>query len=79
MDLKNKDIQPEEFILDGQQRLTSLTQVLMLDKPVKTFDEKGCLIKLSPNFLVCIYIKEYLILCGIFFSWNSAFLKVWEH
>ncbi len=45
VDLKNKDIQPEELILDGQQRLTSLTQVLMLDKPVKTFDEKGRLIK----------------------------------
>ncbi|MCX5468862.1 GmrSD restriction endonuclease domain-containing protein [Acinetobacter nematophilus] len=45
VDLKNKDIEPEELILDGQQRLTSLTQVLMLDKPVKTFDEKGRLIK----------------------------------
>lgn len=32
---------PEKLILDGQQRLTSLTQVLALDKPVKTFDEKG--------------------------------------
>lgn len=32
---------PERLILDGQQRLTSLTQVLALDKPVKTFDEKG--------------------------------------
>ncbi len=31
---------PEKLILDGQQRLTSLTQVLALDKPVKTFDEK---------------------------------------
>jgi hypothetical protein len=30
----------ETLILDGQQRLTSLTQVLALDKPVKTFDEK---------------------------------------
>lgn len=29
------------LILDGQQRLTSLTQVLMLDTPVKTFNEKG--------------------------------------
>ncbi len=32
---------PEKLILDGQQRLTSLTQVLALDKPVKTFDEKS--------------------------------------
>ncbi len=33
--------EPERLILDGQQRLTSLTQVLALDKPVKTFNEKG--------------------------------------
>lgn len=33
--------EPEMLILDGQQRLTSLTQVLMLDTPVKTFNEKG--------------------------------------
>ena len=31
---------PEELILDGQQRLTSLTQVLKLDKPVATRDAK---------------------------------------
>lgn len=31
---------PETLILDGQQRLTSLTQVLKLDRPVKTFTEK---------------------------------------
>jgi len=30
----------EKLILDGQQRLTSLTQVLCLQKPVKTKDEK---------------------------------------
>src|SRR5439155_24652490 len=30
----------EELILDGQQRLTSLTQVLKLDKPVATRDAK---------------------------------------
>lgn len=30
----------EKLILDGQQRLTSLTQVLVLDQPVKTRDEK---------------------------------------
>lgn len=33
--------EPERLILDGQQRLTSLTQVLALDSPVKTFNEKG--------------------------------------
>lgn len=33
--------EPEFLILDGQQRLTSLTQVLALDAPVKTFNEKG--------------------------------------
>ena len=32
---------PDKLILDGQQRLTSLTQVLALDRPVKTFDDKG--------------------------------------
>lgn len=31
---------PEYLILDGQQRLTSLTQVLALETPVKTFNEK---------------------------------------
>lgn len=30
----------EQLILDGQQRLTSLTQVLMLKRPVKTWDDK---------------------------------------
>ena len=33
--------EPERLILDGQQRLTSLTQVLALDTPVKTRNEKG--------------------------------------
>lgn len=33
--------EPERLILDGQQRLTSLTQVLALDVPVKTFNDKG--------------------------------------
>lgn len=33
--------EPERLILDGQQRLTSLTQVLALNMPVKTFNEKG--------------------------------------
>ncbi|QQN38705.1 DUF262 domain-containing protein [Acinetobacter sp. CS-2] len=45
VELAKKDIEPEELVLDGQQRLTSLTQVLKLDKPVKTFDEKGRVIK----------------------------------
>ncbi len=36
---------PERLILDGQQRLTSLTQVLKLTTPVKTRDEKGKRIK----------------------------------
>lgn len=35
-----KPEQAEKLILDGQQRLTSLTQVLMLDRPVQTRDEK---------------------------------------
>jgi hypothetical protein len=34
------EIEPEELILDGQQRLTSLTQVLGLKDAVKTFDHK---------------------------------------
>jgi len=33
--------EPEHIILDRQQRLTSLTQVLALSAPVKTFNEKG--------------------------------------
>lgn len=32
---------PERLILDGQQRLTTLTQVLKLDGPVQTRTEKG--------------------------------------
>ncbi|MXX96386.1 MAG: DUF262 domain-containing protein [Rhodothermaceae bacterium] len=32
---------PEHLILDGQQRLTTLTQVLALGQPVKTFNKKG--------------------------------------
>lgn len=36
----NGDVEPEKLILDGQQRLTSLTQVLGLKGPVKTFDHK---------------------------------------
>lgn len=33
--------EPEKLILDGQQRLTSLTQVLALNRPVKTRDVRG--------------------------------------
>lgn len=33
--------EPEKLILDGQQRLTSLTQVLALQTPVKTFNDKN--------------------------------------
>jgi hypothetical protein len=41
---------PEELILDGQQRLTSLTQVLKLDKPVATRDAKKRELKLHYYF-----------------------------
>ena len=41
---------PEELILDGQQRLTSLTQVLRLDNPVATRDEKKRELKLHYYF-----------------------------
>lgn len=41
VDFPNGIPEPEKLILDGQQRLTSLTQVLALNKPVKTFDEKS--------------------------------------
>ena len=36
----NGDIEPEHFILDGQQRLTSLYQALSLNEPVKTRDNR---------------------------------------
>lgn len=39
--LSGKSPKIEKLILDGQQRLTSLTQVLALNTPVKTFNEKG--------------------------------------
>lgn len=32
---------PERYVLDGQQRLTSLFQALFLDKPVATYDLRG--------------------------------------
>lgn len=37
---RQKGMEPERLILDGQQRLTSLTQVLRLAAPVSTRDEK---------------------------------------
>src|SRR5690606_4346286 len=40
----------EQLILDGQQRLTSLTQVLMLQKPVATRDSKKRELKLHYYF-----------------------------
>ncbi len=40
VDFPGEPPEPERLILDGQQRLTSLTQVLSLDKPVQTFDNK---------------------------------------
>jgi hypothetical protein len=40
-----KDIQPEKLILDGQQRLTTLTQALALTEPVNTKTSKGKKIK----------------------------------
>lgn len=36
-----EDRTPEELILDGQQRITTLTRVLMLDEPVETQTSKG--------------------------------------
>ncbi|MFC6199387.1 GmrSD restriction endonuclease domain-containing protein [Ponticaulis profundi] len=43
--LANSKTEPERLILDGQQRLTSLTQTLALDKPVNTTDAKKKAIK----------------------------------
>src|SRR6188768_2186122 len=40
VDLLPNSSRPEELILDGQQRLTSLTQVLKIDKPVATKAKK---------------------------------------
>ena len=34
-------IEPEDFLLDGQQRLTSLYQALRHDGPVATYDSRG--------------------------------------
>lgn len=40
-----KDLVPEKLILDGQQRLTTLTQALAPDEPVRTRTAKGAKIK----------------------------------
>lgn len=40
-----KDCEPEKLILDGQQRLTTLTQALFLERPVHTRTAKGKKIK----------------------------------
>lgn len=44
-DTLSKDQKPEKLILDGQQRLTTLTQALSLNKPVHTRTAKGKKIK----------------------------------
>lgn len=41
VDFNGAPPEPDRLILDGQQRLTSLTQVLSLNKPVETFNDKG--------------------------------------
>ncbi|MDE2726150.1 MAG: DUF262 domain-containing protein [Gemmatimonadota bacterium] len=40
-DASVEQVEPETLILDGQQRLTSLFQSLMAEKPVETRDSKG--------------------------------------
>lgn len=40
-DKVTKDHQPEKLILDGQQRLTTLTQAIALSEPVRTSTAKG--------------------------------------
>ena len=45
-----RDQLPEKLILDGQQRLTTLTQALSLDKPVRTRTAKGKKIKRNYYF-----------------------------
>ena len=45
VDFTGNTPEPERLILDGQQRLTSLTQVLSLAKPVRTFNHKGARIR----------------------------------
>ena len=50
VNLPDGSLTPQKLILDGQQRLTSLTQVLSLGKPVKTFNEKGS--KISRHYYI---------------------------
>ena len=40
-DKLKQDVKPEQLILDGQQRLTTLTQAIALTSPVKTRTSKG--------------------------------------
>ena len=42
--------EPEKLILDGQQRLTTLTQALYLDEPVHTRTAKGKKIRECPAY-----------------------------
>ena len=42
---KNFDFQPDELILDGQQRLTTMYLAMYCDKPVKTQNDKGTAIE----------------------------------
>lgn len=48
-----KDRAPEKLILDGQQRLTTLTQALVLDEPVHTRTAKGKKIERYYYFDIC--------------------------
>ncbi len=41
LESKVKDVKPDKLILDGQQRLTSLTQAVALSEPVNTRTAKG--------------------------------------
>ena len=43
---RNGESNPDEFLLDGQQRLTSLYQSLRHDGPVETYDNRGRRIRL---------------------------------
>ena len=45
VDFEGSKPEPERLILDGQQRLTSLTQVLSVNKPVQTFNDKSSKIR----------------------------------
>jgi hypothetical protein len=60
VDFKDKVPEPERLILDGQQRLTSLTQVLALDKPVQTFDAKRNEIKRYYYIDIALALEDYI-------------------